>query len=141
VSFNTLAPIATAGIPVDDVLTLSGGRLQRGKLQLEWHSPRAFFSVWVNRRKVLNISFDPLAGSDNGTTELAELSRINPPSLQSLAIELPEGIPRFASSKIREWGLSHERALTENLSLHLRYRHAKSKNPRCPPGKCEARGG
>lgn len=130
VSFNTLAPVATAGIPVDDLFTLPGGRLERGKLQLEWRHASSLTSAWMDRRKIRNLSFDPLAGPDNGTSELADLSRLAPPSLLSLALDVPEGLPRFASGELREWGLSYERVLRRELSMRLRYRGVESENTR-----------
>jgi Flp pilus assembly protein TadD len=130
VSFNTLSPIATAGIEVDDVYTLPGGHLERFKLQLERETNRSLSEAWADHRDIDNIAFDVLAGPDNGATELADLSRLDPRLLQSLALDYPEGVPLFSRGEIREWGVSHERVLNESLSLYLRYRHADSKNTR-----------
>ncbi|MFH1021193.1 MAG: FecR domain-containing protein [Pseudomonadota bacterium] len=129
VSFNTLAPVATAGIPFDDVMTLAGGRLQRTKIQLEWEKAANFTTAWFDHREINNLEFSPF-GPDNATTELADLSLLEQRSIQSLNADMPEAIPRFGSGTVEEWGLSHEHLLSDALSLHLRYRSARSVNSR-----------
>jgi len=129
VSFNTLAPVATAGIPFDDIMTLAGGRLERTKVQLEWEKATNFSMAWFDHREISNIAFTPF-GPDNATTELADLSRLEQRSLQLLNVDMPEAIPKFGSGKVEEWGLSHEHLLTDVISLHLRYRQSQSVNTR-----------
>lgn len=129
VSFNTLAPIATAGIPVDDELTLAGGGLKRTKVQVEWDTKFHFSSIWFDNREIDNISFTPF-GPDNGATELADLSLLDQRSYRLLGQESIEGTPLFGSGRVKEWGGSHNWIITEAFSLHLRYRQALSQNTR-----------
>lgn len=133
VSFNTLAPIATAGIPVDDIYTLPGGRLQRTRMQLEWQRPNTLTMLWADTREIRNIGFNPIDGADNRDSELADLSRLDQRALQTLSLDAPEGTPVFGGGRISEAGIAFEQILSDTLSLRLRYRAAQSRNTRWYP--------
>jgi len=55
VAQSTLAPVATAGIPLDDQFVQPGGNQRRGRAQLDWEwSPRTFTSLFAEHQRIEN---------------------------------------------------------------------------------------
>lgn len=127
VSFAGLAPIDTAGIALDDSLTLPGGRLRRERFQIEHAGAQGFSQAWIDHKRVENVYFGA-DGADNPLTELADLSRLQQDERMSLARDVLEGNPVFTAGRVRELGVAHNAILSPAFSLYARYRHADGEN-------------
>lgn len=129
-SFNSLAPVATAGIPLDDRMTVPGGRLQRWRGQLDWElSPRRFLTAFADAQQVDNL-YSPLAGAVlNTRVDLTTLDRLRQNPVPNLAaMDHLEGTPVFSSGRIRNQGFSLNALLTGTLSGYAGYEHTLSEN-------------
>ena len=130
-SFNTLAPVATAGIPVDDHYTLPGGRLKRLKLQAEWQHKHGLTLAWADHREIENLAYDCVDGAIYRGSELADLSRLDVRTLQNLTLDDPLGQPVFVGGRLDETGIGHEQILSDTLSFGIQLRQTQSKSTQC----------
>ncbi len=103
---HSLRPPAIAGIPVDDQLTLPGGRQQRLRLQADWElSSTGFVSAFVDARNVRNLGD---AGFVLNTgQEVSDVNRLRDRGTFQNANdpERLEGQPVFAEGSLRQAGL------------------------------------
>lgn len=127
-SVNTLAPIETAGIPVDDRLVSSGGRLQRARVQYEWTATAdTFMQVFADGKRIEN----PLNPATNtiADLDLQDLERLrNRNRLNVQAIDLLEDTPTFASGRVSLGGIAVNHIYSPTVSLAARYQYQQSRN-------------
>ncbi len=125
---NTLAPLDTAGIPVDDRLVALGGRMKRVRAQYEWEmSADTFVQGFVDSKRVANLSSaaDTIV-SDFGLVDLQRLR--NSSQLVPVAQDLWEDIPQFGMADVNSVGVSANRLLSDILSGSVRYYNNHSRN-------------
>jgi Flp pilus assembly protein TadD len=128
-SYNSLASIATAGIPLDDALVLPGGILSRTRGQLDWElSPAWFITAFADRRKVDNLN-SPRDGVLNTRPDATNLDRLRQTRLANLAApDQLEATPIFARGTASSAGLTANHVLTRNFAAYLGYVNTHSEN-------------
>ncbi len=128
-SYNSLAPIATAGIPVDDSLVLPGGILSRTRGQLDWELSQSWFiTAFADRRKVDNLN-SPLDGVLNPRERPANLDRVSQKNVANLAApDLLEGTPIFARCSASSGGFTINHVLSRNFAGYLGYANTHAEN-------------
>ncbi|GAB3263496.1 hypothetical protein GCM10027296_39010 [Chitinimonas naiadis] len=125
---NSLGPIDTAGIPLDDRLVAIGGSLQRARVQYELAlDERSFVSVFADRRKIDNL-LNP-GGTLVTGTELDTLERLRKLFTTGQgAVDYYEGTPDFAAGKVSSAGLAANRILSPRLAVSGAYVYQESRN-------------
>jgi len=128
-SYNALAPVATAGIVIDDALVFAGGKLSRYRAQLDWElSPAWFVNAFADRRNVDNLS-SPLDGVLNTRADVANLDRLRQKSVANLAApDQLEATPVFARGSATSGGLTLNHVLSRTLAGYFGYANTQSKN-------------
>jgi len=128
-SYNSLAPVATAGIPIDDSLVYSGGTLSRFRGQLDWElSPEWFTSAFADRKRVDNLS-SPLDGTLNTRADVTNLERLRQQSVANLAApDQLEATPIFARGNATSGGVAVNHVLSRNLAGYFGYANTHSEN-------------
>jgi Flp pilus assembly protein TadD len=128
-SYNSLASIATAGIPLDDALVLPGGTLSRTRGQLDWElSPAWFITAFADHRKVDNLN-SPKDGVLNTRADVTNLDRLRQTSLANLAApDQLEATPIFARGTATSGGLTANHLLSPNFAAYLGYVNTHSEN-------------
>jgi Flp pilus assembly protein TadD len=128
-TYNTISPIATAGIPLDDQIVFAGGRLTRTRAQLEWAwTNTTFTSAFMDYEQINNLN-SPFDGVQNTRSDLEELDR-----LQNLTLTyLPspnqlEGTPIFSEGRIASTGASINQILSHEFSLSAGYVYSDGRN-------------
>jgi Flp pilus assembly protein TadD len=125
---NTLAPVDTVGIPVDDFIGLAGGRLKRARLQHEMQFGPATFAQWFADIKMVK---NPV-GLGAGT--VADLRLLDLERLQSrqrvYAIQHDhlEDRPQFGEGRIGQFGVAVNHLMTRSVTVAARYIHTESQN-------------
>jgi Flp pilus assembly protein TadD len=129
IGVDTLAPVAVAGMALDDQLVLSGGVLEQCRAQWEWNAwHRGFVTAFVERSKVENL-VSPLDGVQNTQSDLS-----NPDRLRNRALAPPpkpdllEAVPQFGRGIARRASLAGEAILTPTLGVRVHYIHTDSEN-------------
>lgn len=126
---QSLRPAAIAGIPVDDQLTLPGGRQQRLRLQVDWElASTRFVSAFLDARKVRNLG-DPgfvlnteqEASDFNRLRDRGTFQNWNDP-------ERLEGQPVFAEGSLRQAGLVGNALLGNGFSASTSYVASEGRN-------------
>lgn len=127
-SVNTLAPVDTVGIPVDDRLVSLGGRLQRIRAQYEWEmSASTFAQAFVDSKRVSNLT--NAAGNTVSDFGLADLQRLRSNNqLLPATLDLWEATPQFGDADVDSKGLAVNRLFSDKLSGNLRYYNNHSRN-------------
>ena len=128
-SYNSLASVATAGIPIDDSLVYAGGTLSRVRGQLDWElSPEWFMSAFADRKRVDNLS-SPLDGVLNTRADVTNLDRLRQKSVANLAApDQLEASPVFARGTSSSGGIAVNHVLSRNLAGYLGYANTHSEN-------------
>jgi Flp pilus assembly protein TadD len=128
-TFNTISPIATAGIPVDDQIVFAGGRLTRTRAQLEWAWSHATFTrAFVDYKQVNNLN-SPLDGVQNTGADLEQLEALRNRTLNTLpSADLLEGTPIFSQGRIPTAGFSVDHIFNRWVSLGAGYQYADGRN-------------
>lgn len=131
--FNTLMPVADAGIPLADQYILPGGRERRARGQLEWNlNERTFVQGFVERVRVNNTR-SLVESLDNSFVPLAELDTLNGAKISNLpTAEALEGRPLFESGRITQYGFSISHVLPNGLAAEAGYVHAKTVHLQSP---------
>ena len=143
---STLAPVATAGIPLDDQLVQPGGVQHRLRAQLdsEW-SARTFTTVFAEHQRVENpVDFNrienfgaflrPKGEGENQATTTEAATALNglrdigrdASRLNVTAHRLLEGDPNVAKGRVSSIGLAVSQVLTSRVSLSTHYHAARS---------------
>jgi tetratricopeptide (TPR) repeat protein len=125
---NTLAPIETLGVTLNDRLVTAGGLYRRERLQYEIQaSERTFVIGFVDHERVRNL-LTPATALIND----AELFELNDLRNQRLIFGTPaddyEGTPSFGEGRVNSTGLAVNSLLSESKSLAVRYVHADGQN-------------
>lgn len=128
-SYNSLEPIATAGIPIDDTLVYAGGTLSRYRGQLDWElSPAWFMTAFADRKSVDNLS-SPLDGVLNTRADVTNLDRLRQKSVANLsAPDQLETTPVFARGDASSGGITVNHVLSRNLAGYFGYANTHSEN-------------
>ena len=119
-STSSIAPVATAGIEIDDRLVAAGGRGERGRVQ---------FHTEFDGLTQLSAFYD-----DEKVTNLGKLGfRIPVPQIQFVELlrnaqiinvatqDLLEGVPDFDSGRLKSGGFAVNRMLSSQFSLGAKY--------------------
>jgi Flp pilus assembly protein TadD len=125
---NTLAPVDTVGIPVDDQLETAGGRLKRARLQHEMQLGGATFAQWfLDHKDVQNPS-----GGGAGIVkdlQLIDLERLRSRKrVYAVRQEFLEDTPDFGAGRVDQFGVSVNRLLSRAVTAAVRYVYSDSKN-------------
>ena len=128
-SFNTLSPVATVGIPVDDSMLNPGGRLARWRMQLDWErSADRFVTAFVDHREMDNLT-SSLEGVVNKRPDTANLNRVRQGALSNLAApDQLEATPVFSRGTVSSVGATVNQVLTRTLAGYLGYGNSNSEN-------------
>lgn len=125
---NTLAPVDTAGIVLDDRLVAVGGEMKRLRAQYEWALDAKTFVVGFADRKEVDNLANP-GGTLVADFDLQDLERLrNRNRLSPQALDYWEATPEFGEAKVDSVGLAVNRLLSSTLSASLRYHHNDSQN-------------
>jgi tetratricopeptide (TPR) repeat protein len=123
----TLAPVATAGIPIDDTLVEGGGRLKRTAAQIEWElSYTTFLRALFDYREVVNPRFNAPPVSQPAVPDLAKLRAQS--VLYTPNNDVLEGTPIFGQGTASRAAFALNQILSNNWSLLARYEYTDSKN-------------
>ena len=128
-SYNSLAPVATAGIPIDDTLVYSGGALSRVRGQLDWEfSPTWFLNAFADRKEIDNLN-SPLDGVLNTRADVSNLDRLRQKSIPNLAApDQLEAVPIFARGTVSSGGITLNHVLSRSLAGYFGYTNSQSRN-------------
>lgn len=125
---NTLSPVATAGIPLEDSLVLEGGQLRRNRVQLEWHNNRQFVSAFVGQDRV-DHWVSPQVGVLNAQDDLSQIDALRNRSIVNFAdMELLEGSVVFARGRVDQLGAAWNGMVDDEWGVYSRYRYTHSAN-------------
>jgi Flp pilus assembly protein TadD len=129
ISLDTLAPIAVAGIPLDDQLVFPGGVLDECRGQFEWNdASKTFFNAYAERSRVHNL-VSALDGVQNTNADVTNLDRLRnralapPPKPDSL-----EDTPVYGEGIVKRAGLAIERIVTAQVAMRAQYTYTDSEN-------------
>lgn len=125
---NTLAPVDTVGISLDDRLVAVGGEMKRARAQYEWEADaKTFLMGFADRKKVDNLA-NP-GGTLVADFNLQDLDRLrNRNRLSPQALDYWEATPEFGEAEVDSLGFGLNRVLSNTLSANLRYQHNDSRN-------------
>jgi tetratricopeptide (TPR) repeat protein len=126
---HSLRPPAIAGIPIDDQLTLPGGRQQRLRLQADWEaSPTLFASAFVDEKRVRNLGEAGFVL--NTAEEVSDPNRMRERGLfQNWGDpERLEAQPVFAEGRARQAGIVGNALLGKGFAGSASYVHTVSRN-------------
>jgi len=128
-TYNTISPIATAGIPLDDQIVFAGGRLTRTRAQLEWAwTPKTFTSAFIDYEQVNNLN-SPFDGVQNTRSDLEELDRLRNLTLTYLpSPNQLEATPRFSQGHIASAGANINQIVSRELSVSAGYVYSDGRN-------------
>lgn len=123
---NTLAPVDTVGIPLDDQIERAGGRFTRSRLQheIEWNKS-TFLQWFVDLKRVKNLD-DPLVVADFALDQLEKLR--NRRRTYAARQDYLEDTPKFGAGRVESAGLSFNRLMSRDYTLAGRYVYADTEN-------------
>jgi hypothetical protein len=129
IALDTMAPVAVAGIALDDQLVFAGGVLEQCGGQWEWtDSARTFATVHVERSRVHNL-VSPLDGVLNTQADVTNLDRLrNRVLAQPPKPDLLEDTPVFGEGVARRATLAVERIVTPLVAARVNYTYTDSEN-------------
>lgn len=143
---STLAPVATAGIPLDDQFVQPGGEQRRVRAQLDWEwSPRMFTSVFAEHQRFTNevelnliqqfqglledafgdTGDSPAAGVGVALNVLRDIAR-DASRLNVSALSLLERDPNAAEGRVSATGVALNRVVTSQLAVSAQYVRSSS---------------
>lgn len=124
---NTMAPVATAGISVDDQLVTVAGRIDQIKGQLEWAwTPRLFTMGFYEQKHIVNPA---LSDGIKQAPSQANLKKIrNATNVNIANADVLEDIPLFEKGDVRSSGFSVNQLLSNRISAYVRYRFTDSES-------------
>ena len=126
---HSLRPTGVAGIPVDDQLTLPGGRQQRLRLQADWEMTSSrFVSAFVDARTVRNLGEAGFVL--NTAQEVSDINRLRDRGTfqNGNDPERLEGQPVFAEGSLRQVGLVGNAVLGNGFAVNSSYVLSDSRN-------------
>lgn len=123
----TLAPVATAGIPLDDTLVEPGGRIRRVAAQVEWElTYSTFLRALVDWRDVDNPRFNAPPVAEPQVPDLVKLRAQS--ALYTPNNDVLEGSPVFGQGEVSKAAFALNQILSSNWSLLARYEYTDSRN-------------
>ena len=125
---NTLSPVDTAGIPLDDRLVAMGGKLERIRGQYEWETDATvFLQAFVDHERVKNLDNSTNTPvNDFGLEDLQRLSSHN--ELLPQATDFLEATPSFGQADVDSVGFAANELFADRLSGSLHYFRTHSRN-------------
>ncbi|HUI98807.1 MAG TPA: TonB-dependent receptor [Usitatibacter sp.] len=128
-ALETLAPVAVAGMPLDDQLVYAGGLLDQCRAQWEWTAPdRTFVAARVERSRVQNL-WSPLDGVQNAEADVTNLERLRNRVLTPPPIpDQLEDDPVFAAGVAKRATVAIERIVTATIAARAYYTYTGSVN-------------
>ncbi|HXF80203.1 MAG TPA: TonB-dependent receptor [Usitatibacter sp.] len=129
IAMDTLSPVATAGIPLDDQLVFPGGVLESCGGALEWSdASRTFATLAAARIRVHNL-VSPLDGVQNTAADITNLDRLRNRALApSPKPDLLEDTPVYGEGTAKRASAAVERIVTPRLALRAQYTYTDSGN-------------
>lgn len=129
ISLDTLAPVAVAGVPLDDQLVFAGGELEQCRMQWEWsYRSDGFASVHFERVRAHNL-VSPLDGVLNTRTDVTNVDRLRNRTLTPPAKpDLLEDVPVYGEGTVRRATLAIEQIATAALAARFHYSYTDSEN-------------
>ncbi|HXN15969.1 MAG TPA: TonB-dependent receptor, partial [Usitatibacter sp.] len=128
-ALDSLAPVAVAGMPLDDQLVLSGGILEQCRAQWEWtQSPSTFIAAFVERSRVHNL-VSPLDGVLNAHSDVTNLDRLRNRALSPVPKpDLLEDLPVYGQGIARRVNVAFEQIVTPCVGARIHYTYTDSEN-------------
>jgi tetratricopeptide (TPR) repeat protein len=103
---NTLAPVDTVGIPIDDQIVAAGGRLKRARVQHEMQVSAKTFAQWFADLKEVSNPTEGGAGIVSDL-KLIDLERLrNRQRVYGVRREFLEERPEYGAGRIAQFGLA-----------------------------------
>jgi tetratricopeptide (TPR) repeat protein len=129
IALDTLSPIATAGVPLEDQLVFPGGVLESCGGAFEWSdAARTFAAVSVAHIRVHNL-VSPLDGVQNTAADITNLDRLRNRALAPAPKpDLLEDTPVYGEGTAKRASLALERIVTPRLALRAQYTYTDSEN-------------
>ena len=126
---DTLAPVAVAGVPLDDQLVFAGGTQDHCRGQWEWTvSARSFLAAFAERVRTHNL-VSPLDGVLNTNADVTNLDRLRNRAISSPPKpDLLEDVPVYGEGIARRAGVAVEHILTPRIGLRAHYTYTESEN-------------
>jgi Flp pilus assembly protein TadD len=129
---NTLGPVDTVGIPLDDQIEDVGGKLKRVRIQHEIELNRATFVQWFADLKRVKNPDDP-GGTIVPDLQLDQLEKLrNRKRSYALRQNYLEDTPEFSEGRINSLGLVVNRLISRYTTLAARYSYAETRNTSQP---------
>lgn len=129
IALDTLSPIATAGIPLEDQLVFPGGVLESCGGAFEWSdASRTFATVSAAHIRVRNL-VSPLDGVQNTATDITNLDRLRNRALAPAPKpDLLEDTPVYGEGTAKRASVALERIVTPRVALRAQYTYTDSAN-------------
>ena len=125
---NTLAPVDTIGIPVDDQIEAAGGRLKRARVQHEMQFATATFAQWFADYKEIDNPNEGGAGIVDDF-RLVDLERLRSRKrVYALPQDYLEDKPKFGAGRVTQFGFAANHLLARDYTLTARYVYADTSN-------------
>ena len=129
VSLATLGPVATAGIPVDDRLVARGGRIERGRVQLESEpGTRLYWTAFADFKRIDNRLFAQKPFFVEDDEKIRRLRDFDYGRVAAGDLYEFVSAPDFQGAHIRIAGAAVNGILTRTLSASARYENTVSRN-------------
>ena len=125
---NTLSPVDTVGIALDDRIEADGGLLRRARLQheMEWNGT-SFFQSFIDEKRVTNLETPGAAIVPD--LQLDQLEKLrNRKRVYAAREDYLEDTPKFGAGRVTQFGFAFNRLLSREHSLALRYVNARTRN-------------
>jgi len=123
---DTLAPVDTVGIALDDQIERAGGKFTRLRLQHEMEWGKTTLLQWfVDLKRVKNLD-DPAVVADFALDQLERLR--NRRRTYALRADFLEDTPKFAEGRADQIGVAVNHLLSRELTLAARYVHSSTRN-------------
>jgi len=125
VSTSTLAPVATAGIPLDDRLVAAGGKATRWTVQVHADlGERTHVSGFYDNEEVRNLG---QLGYRIPVPQIQFVELLRNQQLINVAtLDLLEGTPDFDEGKVAAAGVSFNHMFTKEFSIAAQYAHTRN---------------
>jgi outer membrane receptor protein involved in Fe transport len=123
---NTLAPVDTLGIALDDQIERAGGKLERVRLQheIEWRNT-TMIQWYLDFKRIKNLA-DPAVVADFALDQLEKLRTRR--RTYALRADYLEDTPKFSEGRADLFGVSINHLFTRELTFAARYVNASTRN-------------
>ena len=126
-SLDTLAPVAVAGMPLDDQLVYAGGTLDQCRAQWEWNDARrTFATAFVERSRVKNL-VSPLDGVQNTASDLTNLDRLRNRAVTAPPTpDLLENPPVFGEGEVKRASVALDHIVNRVVTVRAYYTYSET---------------